>query len=57
MLAIVAQNNNWYCKNCKREHDVLYLVKKDEGYCSLCVPKSIKDKCKKVNQNREEIEE
>lgn len=42
------------CRNCNISHSKLYRIK-GKSYCGLCVPGELKDKCKIVNQNMEEI--
>lgn len=56
-IKIISENkyiNSFYCKNCKVAHNVLYK-NNEESYCELCVPEKVKNKCKSINQSKEEV--
>lgn len=53
-VCIVDSNNfinTFYCKRCKRGSKEVYKVN-GNSYCNNCVSESIKNKCKKLDQNR-----
>jgi valyl-tRNA synthetase len=55
-LAIVNHSNPaWYCKNCKRSSNILYIVG-NKNYCENCVSDKNRKNAKYVNQNREVLD-
>lgn len=44
--------NSFYCKKCKRGTKEIYKVD-GKSYCDNCIDDSIKIKCKRISQNRE----
>lgn len=56
MILAIKTVKQWYCKECKKVHDILYFVSKNKSYCEDCVPIDIKEKSVLVNQNRKRID-
>lgn len=53
---IVTHNDNWFCKDCRKAHDRLYVNNTDkEHYCPGCVPDDIRSKSVDINQNCEDL--
>lgn len=43
--------NSFYCKSCKRGTKEIYKVE-GKTFCDNCVSDDVKNKCKKLDQNR-----
>ena len=53
---VTSNKDNWYCKNCKKAHNRLYVNNEnDKKYCPSCVPSFIKAISTDINEKQERI--